>query len=845
MTMGIVTSKADRDVGVVYRDDQLQTMPATHALVIGVGQYASESLAPVSSPPASARMMADWFLDGTRATTPGGFDNPAKPLGSLSVLLSELPDGALSQVADADVPRATFANVKRAVRDWIRRARSHPDNFLFLFVSSHGESFGRRTAFLLEDYAGDAEDVTAGMSEIEQFVEALANVEADQQLLIFDCCRTPTPLPLRFDQQFGTVLINPGATGGRKRAHVLRSTGLGGQAYGVKQGTIFANVLMDALRGLAATSNENWIVDNYVLARTVARLLELHVRDGEPLQQPDIQLNAPFVVSAVLPTDDATVFVSLAPGHNLSTSRFRVLDGSAVLQEIAGTSGIASFVRLKLTKYQRRTIAAYDADGAMIGETRIEPVPPLAFRQLPEQVRVSRAPGAKGIGEGSRKGKIALSIVAVAGTTVPKRLVAVIRPRGVQTAKPLMIAVPASPGEAAVEIEPGWYDISLGVSDNQTLSSEVQVKAGATATVTLHLPVPASVPATPPRMAPAMAKVAGSARRGAKAVSELAGADLRARLTQLGASENQIVGGSPVADLVAAPIPSSFAQELGQDRGIAAGGGTGPGPVQLKAEASNVFAVLDSVSRRLPDRDLAPAVPNPDDQPIWVGAICEDWHEIAAIPSLGAQGKFQNDPAGKRDSWTPVLVVEPDPRASGSHLAVVVDTRQWAGLLAFLAQRDFELSAIALRDILANNSAKTALVLKVKNPLAAAAGALVAVATNQLGQAKIPESWLRNLAKWFPQLPDGPVILARHLMSQGGQDAAKRAEAKALLLEASRRGVPVFSLSVDWLAQGLADFAGDADVATPAKTMWRFAQLCDPARAFTVLRIPVQPRSAP
>ncbi|MBR1270536.1 caspase family protein [Bradyrhizobium sp. AUGA SZCCT0222] len=842
--MGIVTSKADREIGVVYRDDGLQAVPATHALVIGVGQYASKSLSPVSSPPASARLVTEWFLDGTRAETPGGFDNPAKPLGSLSVLLSELPEGARSQVAGADVPRATFENVQKAVWDWIDRAGSNPDNFLFLFVSSHGESFGRRTAFLLEDYGTNKRNATAGMSEVEQFVEALANVDANEQLLIFDCCRTPTPLALGFDKEFGTKLIEPVASGGRKRAHVLRSTGLGGEAYGLKQGTIFANVLLDALRGLAAASNENWIIDNYVLARTVARLLELHVRDGQPLQQPDMQLNAPFVVSAVPPTNVASVFVSLAPGHKFSTSRFQVMDGTTVLQEVAGTSGIESFVRLQLPQYQVRKIVAFDANDAIIGETRIEPVPPVAFRQLPEQVRVSRAPVAKGIGKDSRKGKVVFSIAAAAGTPVPKRLVAVIRPRGVQAAKPLMIAVPASPDEAAVEIEPGWYDISLGVSDSQTLSSEVQVKAGATATVMLQLPVP--VPGTPPRMAPAMAKAAGPARRGAKAALEISEADLRARLTQLGASEKQIVGnGSPVADVFAAPIPLSFAQVLAADRGIAAGGATAPAPVQLKAETSNVFAIQDSVSRRLPDRDRAPAVPTPDDQPVWVAAIGRDWHEIAAIPSLGAQGKFQNDPAGKRDSWTPVLVVEPDPKASGSHLAVVVDTRQWAGLLAFLAQRDFELSAIALRDILANNSAKTALVLKVKNPLAATAGALVAVATNQLDQLKIPEAWLRNLANWFPQLPDGPVILARHLMSQGGKDVAKRAEAKALLLDAYRRGVPVFSLSIDWLAQGLADFAGDPDVATPAKTMWRFAQLCDPARAFTVLRIPVQPRSAP
>jgi hypothetical protein len=87
--------------------------------------------------------------------------------------LSELPGGALSQVEGASVPRATFPNVQQAVRAWATRAGAHAENLLFLFISSHGKSFGRRTVFLLEDYGTDENDLTAGMSEIEQFVEAL------------------------------------------------------------------------------------------------------------------------------------------------------------------------------------------------------------------------------------------------------------------------------------------------------------------------------------------------------------------------------------------------------------------------------------------------------------------------------------------------------------------------------------------------------------------------------------------------------------------------------------------------------------------------------------------------
>jgi len=185
----------------------------------------------------------------------------------------------------------------------------------------------------------------------------------------------------------------------------------------------------------------------------------------------------------------------------------------------------------------------------------------------------------------------------------------------------------------------------------------------------------------------------------------------------------------------------------------------------------------------------------------------------------------------------PTLVVEPTARAIGSHIAALVDTRQWAGLLAFLARRDFELGAVVMEDLAVDKNIRTAVLEKLENPLAATAGELVAVATRRLDRLKIPEQWLRNLTNWFPLLPDGPVILARHLMSRGGAGAEREA-IKALLLGAYRRGVPLFSLSVDWLAEGLADFAGDPEVAVPAKTMRRFAQLSDPTRSFTVLRVP-------
>jgi hypothetical protein len=401
------------------------------------------------------------------------------------------------------------------------------------------------------------------------------------------------------------------------------------------------------------------------------------------------------------------------------------------------------------------------------------------------------------------------------------------------------VALPADGRERAVTADPGWYDLSLDTSDGRTLFSKVNVKGGATTVVKLQ-PLGLDVLPSPSAQSADVPTFGGTTRTRGSTPSKV-DPGLRTWLTQLGVSEERIADNGTPADVFVAPVSSSFSALLARERG----GEPHPAPGSLDVEGAmltvrsrGIFAVADKVPRRFPQR-VGPraAAPQLADQPVWVAAAGKGWREIAALPSLGVRGKFQDDAAGERDGWMPTLVVESTPRTTGSHVAAFVDTRQWAGLLAFLARRDFELGAVVMEDLVVDRNIRTAVLLKLENPLAAAAGELVAVATGRIDQLNIPEQWLRNLTNWFPLLPDGPVILARHLMSRGGAGAEREA-IKALLLEAYRRGVPLFSLSVDCLAEGLADFAGDPEVAVPAKTMRRFAQLSDPTRSFTVLRVP-------
>jgi hypothetical protein len=119
----------------------------------------------------------------------------------------------------------------------------------------------------------------------------------------------PIALDLRFHQVFGARLINPAAAFGltARRPHVMHCTGLGVEAYGSKNvPTLFTQSLLQALRGLAASPNDNRAIDTHWLGYTTTRLLGLHFRDGEPLQHFESQLSTPFVVSVEAPTDTAT-----------------------------------------------------------------------------------------------------------------------------------------------------------------------------------------------------------------------------------------------------------------------------------------------------------------------------------------------------------------------------------------------------------------------------------------------------------------------------------------------------------------------------------------------------------
>jgi hypothetical protein len=174
--------------------------------------------------------------------------------------------------------------------------------------------------------------------------------------------------------------------------------------------------------------------------------------------------------------------------------------------------------------------------------------------------------------------------------------------------------------------------------------------------------------------------------------------------------------------------------------------------------------------------------------------------------------------------WDAELLFDAQPPGRSAHMAAYAVSRDWGPMLAFLGRRAFPEAGAALR-ALGPYPLRKAVQGKRTNPLAAICGALVAVATHQTEALDIPEDWLQNLCTWFPTLPDGAVILARYRLHRG-------LEAADLLETALKRGVPVTSLAVDWLAEALA-MTGHPRASKARNT----AMSCDPTKVFTVLQL--------
>lgn len=167
---------------------------------------------------------------------------------------------------------------------------------------------------------------------------------------------------------------------------------------------------------------------------------------------------------------------------------------------------------------------------------------------------------------------------------------------------------------------------------------------------------------------------------------------------------------------------------------------------------------------------------------------------------------------------------------TGSPVSVVVRDPAVGGGLGYLAEGSLEKAAVLLGDV------ESMLFAKRANPIAAAAGGYVLVGTDHGTQRQDWDPWLENLWRWFPGLSDGAVLWATRRL-RGARTEDDVDGARAALLEGYRRGLPVFTLGLTWLLDGLARFPDDPECAAAAAQVQRLSWLADMREPFVVLRL--------
>lgn len=252
------------DQSLVFLDGAHPTdHPGTHVLILGVGKYqhgkglgaspVGGDLRQLTSPPISARAIADWFIES--------FRNQEKPLVSLSLLISEQQSQGYTpprpvRPAVFNPPEVTLANVKLATRAWTERLSSHQDNMAVFYFCGHGASLGQQAALLLDDF-GEPGAEFDGAIDFNILLGTMKNSPAIQQVYLLDCCRTNADDLYQNEPSIGSRVVSVASF---QRGHttpphqfILFPTIDGEEAFGIKDEiSAFSSSIIDALSFAAA-----------------------------------------------------------------------------------------------------------------------------------------------------------------------------------------------------------------------------------------------------------------------------------------------------------------------------------------------------------------------------------------------------------------------------------------------------------------------------------------------------------------------------------------------------------------------------------------------------------------
>lgn len=154
------------------------------------------------------------------------------------------------------------------------------------------------------------------------------------------------------------------------------------------------------------------------------------------------------------------------------------------------------------------------------------------------------------------------------------------------------------------------------------------------------------------------------------------------------------------------------------------------------------------------------------------------------------------------------------------------------GRAAKLWQKYRTVNAAAAADAVAMKLAEEALRRKIESPLAATVAAIILLRTHRRDML---HGWLKNLANWFPEIPDGPVLCNEQIL-RDMDIGTKTKELIKHLLELRKRGLPHTAEGLSYAANQIEDFLEAEDLTAYQKARLRplHQQLRETVRYFRV-----------
>jgi len=132
--------------------------------------------------------------------------------------------------------------------------------------------------------------------------------------------------------------------------------------------------------------------------------------------------------------------------------------------------------------------------------------------------------------------------------------------------------------------------------------------------------------------------------------------------------------------------------------------------------------------------------------------------------------------------------------------------------------------------------AQDMLYAKIKNPYSAVLGAYILMETKYDEPNISWKNWVTNLYNWFDWMPDSGILKAWLHIEKKEWD-----EAKTLLVEATSKGLPLYTFALKKLQEGLKLFDEDEDVKAIIKVVRKISWRSNPQQLFTVIRLGLPP----